>query len=106
MLRGAKNIQLDLNNPSFQESWFLLESSDAERVRAAFAKMRKLTWHDFYKANGFKWEKILSIPAPSGIDALYTFRVTDSMRGVAYRDGNFMRLMYIEPDHDATYGKK
>lgn len=106
MQRGVKNIQLDLNNPSFQESWFLLESSDAERVRVAFAKIRKLSWHDFYKANGFKWEKILSISTPPGVDALYTFRVTDSIRGVAYRDGNFMKVMLIQPDHDATYGKK
>ena len=106
MSRGARSIQLDLNTPTFQESWFSLESSDAERVRSAFARIRKLSWPEFYKANGFKWEKVLCISPPTGVDALYTFMVADSIRGVAYRDENFMRVMYIQPDHDATYGKK
>jgi hypothetical protein len=106
MARNAKNIQLDLNNPIFQESWFALESAEAERVRAAFEKIHKLSWNDFYRSNGFKWEKVDSIPSPSGIDALYTFRVTSSVRGVGYREGNYLRVMYIQPDHDATYGKK
>jgi hypothetical protein len=106
MVRSEKNIQLDLNNPIFQESWFNLEASEAERVRASFEKIHKLSWNDFYKINGYKWEKIESIPTPQGVDALYTFRITNSVRGVAYRDGNFMRVMYIQPDHDATYGKK
>ncbi|WP_408595598.1 hypothetical protein [Limnohabitans sp.] len=44
--------------------------------------------------------------APPGIDALYTFRVSKSPRGVGFRDGNFLRELLIQPDHDATYGKK
>jgi hypothetical protein len=106
MGRSVKNIQLDLNNPLFQESWFLLEPVEAERVRAALEKIHKLTWNEFYKSIGFKWEKVQSIKPPQGIDALYTFRVTISVRGVAYRDANYLRIMYIQPDHDATYGKK
>ncbi len=106
MPRNEKNIQLDLNNPIFQESWFDLESAEAERVRAAFEKIHKLSWTDFYKSKGFKWEKIDSIPAPPGIDFVYSFRVTISVRGLAFREGNFLRVLLIQPDHDATYGKK
>ena len=105
-MRSAKNIQLDLNNPVFLESWFALETAEAERVRSAFEKIHKLPWSEFYKSKGFKREKVDSIPAPDGIDSLYTFRVTDSVRGVAYRDGNYLRVLLIQPDHDATYGKK
>ena len=83
-----------------------MESGEAERVRAAFERIHKLTWDMFYRSKGFKWEKVVSIPAPIGIDCLYTFRVTDSVRGVAYRENNFMRVIYIQPDHDAAYGKK
>ena len=54
MARNAKNVQLDLNNPIFQESWFALESAEAERVRAAFEKIHKLSWNDFYRSNGKK----------------------------------------------------
>lgn len=103
---SAKNIQLDLNNPVFLESWFALETAEAERVRSALEKIHKLPWPKFYKSKGFKWEKVDSIPAPDGIDSLYTFRVTDSVRGVAYRDANYLRVLLIQPDHDATYGKK
>ncbi len=105
-MRSAKNVQLDLNDPFFLESWFALESAEAERVRAAFEKIHKLSWADLYKSKGLRWEKVESIPAPPHIDAFYTFRVTASVKGVAYRDGNFLRVMKIQPDHDATYGKK
>jgi hypothetical protein len=106
MAQNVKNIQLDLNNPLFQESWFQLESHDAERVRSSFERVNKLSWSEFYKSKGFRWEKVESIPGPSGVDALYSFRITISVRAVAYREGNFMRVLYIQPDHDATYGKK
>ena len=45
-------------------------------------------------------------PAPKGIDAIYTLRITQPRRATAYRDGNFMRLLTIAPDHDAAYGKR
>lgn len=106
MSRNAKHVQLDLNNPVFQESWFELEPDEAERVRSTFEKLHKLSWDDLYKYPGLKWEKIESLNPPAGVNALYTFRITDSVRGVGYRDGNFLRVLYIQPDHDATYGKK
>ncbi len=71
-------------------------------MRSAFEKIHKLPWSEFYKSKGFKWEKVDSIPTPEGVDALYTFRVTDSVRGVAYRYGNHMRRVLIQPDQDAT----
>jgi hypothetical protein len=33
-------------------------------------------------------------------------RLTLSARGVGYRDGNFLRVLLVKADHDATYGKK
>lgn len=42
----------------------------------------------------------------AGNDALYSPRITQSRRAVAYRDGDFIRLLSIPPDHDATYGSK
>ena len=103
---SAKLVQLDLNNPELQRSWIELESDEAERVRAAFRKILKLSWQDVYKDKGLHWEKIQSLPAPSGIEALYTFRLSKSARGVGYRDGNFLRVLLVSADHDKTYGKK
>ncbi|NLY26843.1 MAG: hypothetical protein GX049_04755 [Alcaligenaceae bacterium] len=42
---------------------------------------------------------------PQGIDAIYSLRITQARRATAYRDGDFIRLLTIAPDHDATYGR-
>jgi hypothetical protein len=52
------------------------------------------------------WEKIKNSTTPSGAQALYSFRLSKSARGVGYRDGNFLRVLLVNADHDATYGKK
>lgn len=59
-----------------------------------------------YRDLGLKWEKITSFRPPTGIDAIYSLRITRARRATACRDGDFMRLLTIAPDHDATYGKK
>jgi hypothetical protein len=51
-------------------------------------------------------EKISSIKPPPGIDAVYSIRITQARRAMACREGDFMRFLTIEPDHDSTYGRK
>jgi len=65
-----------------------------------------MTWDQVYRDGGLKWEKIRSIAPPEGVSAVYSLRLSQSRRAIAYRDGNLMKLMSIPPDHDATYGKK
>ena len=79
-------IRLDLNNPVFQE--------------------QLLTWNQLYRDPGIKWEKITSIKPSAGIDAIYSLRISRSLRATAHREGEYIRLLTIAPDHDATYGKK
>lgn len=97
---------IDLNNPVFQDSWFRLDKVERGRVVDSLKKLRQLTWEQLYRDNGFKWEKIISIKPPKGIDAVYSLRITQSRRATAWRDGEMIRFLTIEPDHDATYGKK
>jgi len=99
-------VRLDLNNPVFQRD--LLELQKAERHAALdmLGKLRQLTWQQVYRDKGLRWEKIVSIEPPAGVPALYSLRITQARRAVAYRDGDFIRLLVIPPDHDATYGKK
>jgi len=101
-----KSVQLDLNNPVFQENWLNLDKQERSRVTDTLNKLRQLTWNQVYRDQGLKWEKVASLQPPKGIDAIYTLRITQSRRATAYRDGNFMRLLTIAPDHDAAYGKK
>lgn len=99
-------VRLDLNNPSFQKNLFELQKADRYAVIETLNKIRQLNWGQFYRDKGLKWEKIVSVKPPNGIDAIYSLRITKSRRATAFRDGNFIRLLSISPDHDSTYGKK
>jgi hypothetical protein len=99
-------VRLDLNNPVFQEQLFKLQKAERNCAIDTLKKIRQLTWTQLYRDNGSKWEKIISVKPPQGIDAIYSLRITQSKRCTAYRDGEFMRLLTVAPDHDSTYGKK
>ncbi len=99
-------VRLDLNNPVFQENLLALPKPERHSALETLKKLRQMSWNQIYRDNGLKWEKIVSITPPAGVSALYSLRITQSRRATAYRDGDFMRLLTIAPDHDATYGKK
>ncbi|WP_321927208.1 hypothetical protein [Burkholderia sp. BCC1998] len=99
-------VKLDLNNPVFQRQWVALDKAEASRVLATLKKLLLMSWNQVYQDSGLKWEKITSVQPPAGIDAMYSLRITQARRATAYRDGEYMRLLTIAPDHDATYGKK
>lgn len=99
-------VRLDLNNPVFQRDLFGLQKPERLAALDTLAKLRQLTWQQVYRDKGLRWEKIVSVKPPPGIDAIYSLRVTRARRAVAYRDGEFIRLLSIPPGHDATYGRK
>ena len=102
----ARKVRLDLNGEVFQKTWLQLDKSERDRVTDTLKKLLQLTWDQVYRDAGLKWEKVSSIKPPQGIDAIYTLRITRSRRATAYRQGDFLRFLTIEPDHDAAYGKK
>lgn len=99
-------VRLDLNNPVFQEHLFNLQKPERHSAIDTLKKIRQLTWSQLYRDKGLKWEKVISVKPPQGIDAIYSLRIAQSRRCTAYRDGEFMRLLTVAPDHDSTYGKK
>ena len=104
--KNKKSVVLDLNNEVFLDSLLGLDKDERNRVLDTFKKIRKLTWDQVHRDPGLKWEKIVSVSPPRGIDAIYSLRVTKSRRAIAYRHGDVMRFLTVEPDHDSTYGKK
>ncbi len=106
MTRPESSVRLDLNNPVFQDQLFALQKAERHAALNTLKKIRQITWQQVYRDQGLKWEKITSVRPPAGIDALYSLRITQARRATAYRDGEFMRLLTIAPDHDAAYGKK
>jgi hypothetical protein len=99
-------IRLDLNNPVFQENLLTLQKPERHSALETLNKLRQMTWNQVYRDNGLKWERIVSITPPAGVAAVYSLRISQSRRATAYRDGDFLRLLTIAPDHDTTYGKK
>ena len=104
--KSEARVRLDLNNPNFQDALFGLEKPERLAALDTLSKLHLLTWSQLYRDTGLKWEKIASLKPPTGIDSLYSLRITRSRRATAYRDGDFLRLLTIAPDHDSTYGKK
>lgn len=99
-------VRLDLNNPVFQGNLLELQKPERHAALDTLNKIRQLTWSQLYKDHGLKWEKISSLKPPAGIDAVYSLRITQSRRATAYREGEFIRLLTVAPDHDGTYGRK
>ena len=106
MASSDAKVRLDLNNPVFQANLLTLQKPERHAALDTLQKIRQLTWNQLYRDPGLKWEKITSIRPPQGIDAIYSLRITQTRRATAYRDGDFIRLLTIVPDHDATYGRK
>jgi hypothetical protein len=100
--RPNQPISLDLNNPVFQRKLFNLTKNDQRRILNTLRKLVAMTWQQVYSDNGLKWELILSQRGP-GDNKLYSFRISKGFRGVAYRDGSWLRLLSLHPDHDSAY---
>jgi len=107
MASSEAKVKLDLNNPVFQDNLLTLQKPDERHAALdTLNEIRQLSWSQLYRDQGIRWEKITSVRPPKGIDAIYSLRITQACRATAYRDGDFIRLLTIAPDHDATYGRK
>ena len=66
-------VQLDLNNPVFQDQWFALEKDDRLAVLNCCGKLAGREWEGIYRDKGLRWELIQSRNGPGG-ERLYSIR--------------------------------
>mgnify|MGYP006392038699 FL=1 len=99
---GPEAVQLDLNSPEFQTVFFGLESGELRQVVAGLRRLLGLQWNDLYRHTGFHWEAIEHLRAPNGAK-ICSFRLSQKIRAVGYRDGELLRLVSLHPDHDSAY---
>ncbi len=92
--------RLDLNNPVFQKQLFAKQAQT--RVLGILRKLQGINWQMLYQDNVLRWVRIHSKPGPKGA-CLYTFRISKKCRVIAFREGNWLRLLSIQPDHDSAY---
>jgi hypothetical protein len=95
-------IVLDLNSPEFLDVFLRLESAELAQVARALDRIRRLDWSTVYQAAGVNWEAIRHIATPTGATA-YSLRLSRRVRAIAYRDGEYLRLVSLHPDHDSAY---
>jgi hypothetical protein len=54
-----------------------------------------------YRHTGFRWEAIEHLQAPNRA-RVYSLRLGQRIRAVGFRDGQFLRLISLHPDHDSA----
>ena len=102
MAGGGSRIRLDLNSPAFQEVLFKLEADDLKQVVASLRRLLELDWNGLYRHTGFRWEAIEHLKGPSGT-RVYSLRLGQRIRAVAFRDGDFLRMLSLHAHHDSAY---
>jgi hypothetical protein len=95
-------VRLDLNSPEFQDVLFQLESAELKQVVASLRRLGRLEWATSYRHTGFHWEAIEHLRAPNGA-RVYSLRLSQRIRALAYGDGDFLRLLSLHPEHDCAY---
>ena len=102
MAAADSRVRLDLNNPEFQEVLFRLESAELKQVIASLRRLRELDWVTLYRHTGFHWEAIEHLKAPNGAK-VYSLRLSQKIRALAFREGDFLRFISLHLDHDSAY---
>jgi hypothetical protein len=95
-------VRLDLNSPEFQDVFFRLGAADLRQVVASLRRLRELRWNELYRHTGFRWEAIEHLKTPSGAK-VYSLRLSQRIRALAYREGDFLRVISLHPEHDSAY---
>jgi hypothetical protein len=101
---GGNRVRLDLNNPECQDVFFALQIDELKQVVASLRRLRELDWNSLYRHTGFHWEAIDHLKAPNG-GKVYSLRISQRIRAVAFREGEFLRFISLHPDHDSAYGR-
>lgn len=102
MSADRNRVRLDLNSPEFQDVLFRLESAELKQVIAALSRLRELDWATLYRHTGFRWEAIEHLKAPNGAK-VYSLRLSQRIRALAFREGDFLRFISLHPEHDSAY---
>ncbi len=95
-------VRIDLDDAEFQRELFALEKDDAQSVFEALRKLARMTWRQLYVDKGMHWEQIHA-EAASAHENRHTFRITRAFRAIAVRDGDWLRILTLHPDHDSAY---
>lgn len=95
-------VRLDLNSPEFLNVFLQFEAADLKQVVASLRRLQGMDWHSLYRHTGFRWEAVEHLSAPNNAK-VYSLRLGQRTRALAFRDGEFLRFVSLHPDHDSAY---
>jgi hypothetical protein len=101
--KPSQRVRLDLNSPEFLQVFLRLDSGELAQIAESLDRIRKLDWSTVYASKGLHWESIEHLQAPDGKSRVYSVRLSQKVRALAFRDGDFMRFISLHPDHDSAY---
>ena len=101
-MAAASHVRLDLNSPEFLDVFFSLEPTELKQVVASLRRLQGLDWNVLYRHSGFRWEAIEHLKAPTGA-TVYSLRLSQRIRALAFREGAFLRFVSLHPEHDSAY---
>ena len=79
-----------------------LEKQQAWAVPQTLRLLQAMTWSQVEQSKGLCWELIQSRQGPKG-ERLHSLRISRGCRAVAWRDGEWLRLLSLHSDHDSAY---
>ena len=101
-MAAGSRVRLDLNSPEFLDVFFALEPTELKQVVASLGGLQGLDWNALYRHTGFRWEAIEHLKAPNGT-TVYSLRLSQRIRALAFREGEFLRFISLHPDHESAY---
>lgn len=101
-MAAISHIRLDLNSPEFLQVFFSLESAELKQVVTSLRRLQGMDWNVLYRHAGFRWEAIGHLKAPNGA-TVYSLRLSQRIRALAFRQGEFLRFVSLHPEHDSAY---
>lgn len=90
---------LDINDSEFQEQLFGLQKAELIALVKCLRKLKTLCWAQAYKDSGLKWE----LAPTTSVAQYYSIRVTQKMRALVARRGEFVVFVSLHTDHDSAY---
>ena len=101
-MTDPQRVRLDLNSPRFQQELFQLSKDEQRRVLKTLEKLSQMAWLQIYNDRGLNWEAVLSRKGPGG-ERIYSLRISQKIRALALREGEWLRFLSLHPDHDSAY---
>jgi hypothetical protein len=95
-------IELDLNNPAFQDKIFALKKPEIIALMKTVQKIAQLEWMPLYRDRKLNWQ-VTAVQTDVDRERICTLRITPKCRATVQRRGNRIVFLELHSDHNSAY---